>query len=80
MFFSTYSRGIFFFEILIFIDFIAFFVFLGLFKFLKWNTDYVQIEFLWVLWGKWSILILFYLGVFSANMCISRDIALFLVL
>ena len=40
-----------FFEILIFIDFIGF-VFLELSQFLRWNTDHVQIKFLWVLWGK----------------------------
>ena len=45
-----------FFEILTFINF---FVFLGLGQFLRWNTDHVQIEFLWVSWGKWPILKLF---------------------
>ena len=47
---------VFFFEILIFIDFIGFFVCLGLGQFLRWNPDHVQIVFLWVLYGKWLVL------------------------
>ena len=35
---------VFFFEIFIYIDFIRYFVFLGLSQFLRWITDYVKIE------------------------------------
>ena len=45
-----------FFGILIFINFIGVFVFLGLSQFLRRITDHVQIECLWVIWGKWPIL------------------------
>ena len=43
---------------------------------LRWNLDHFQIEFSWFLWGKWTILRLFYLGVSCAKMCIFWDIAL----
>ena len=92
------SRCFYFFKILIFIGFIGFFVFLGLSRFLWWNTDHVQVDFLWFCricrvfrgeiqtslksnfyssyGGKWSIVRLFYKGVWCAIICIFWDIAL----
>ena len=46
---------VFFFEFSIFAVFIDFFSFLGLSHFLRWKSDHFQIEFLWFLWGKWTI-------------------------
>ena len=44
MFIDMFPRDIdIFFKILILIDFIGFFVFLGLGQFLRWNTEHVQI-------------------------------------
>ena len=54
---------VFFFEFSIFTVFIDFFSFLGLSQFLRWNLDHFQIEFLWFLWGKWTILRLLLKGV-----------------
>ena len=49
-----------FFEFSISVVFIDFFSFLGLIQFFRWNPDRFSIEFLWFLWGKWTILRLFY--------------------
>ena len=57
-------------------DIALFYHFMGLSQFLRWNSDHFQIEFLWFLWGKWTILRLFYLRVCCAKMCIFLDIAL----
>ena len=58
LFIDTVHRDDFlFFSVSIFIDFIAF---MRLCQFLRWITNHVQIECLWVLWGKWPILKLFY--------------------
>ena len=46
-------------------------------KFLRWNSDHFQIEFLCFLWDKWTILRLFYLMVYCAIMCTFWGIALF---
>ena len=48
-----------FFEILIFTIFIGFLVFLGLCRFLRWSPDHFQIEVLWFLWAKCTIVRLF---------------------
>ena len=53
------DRLIFFWEIFVFNDFIQFFLFFGFRQILRWSTDHVQIELLWVLWGKWPIVRLF---------------------
>ena len=62
----------FFFKILIFIDFIGFFLY-----FWALSIFQVEIEFLWVLSGKWLILRLVYWGACCAKMCIFRDNTLF---
>ena len=41
-----------------------------------WNSDYFQIELLYFLWGKLTIVRLFYCGVYSVKMCNFWDIAL----
>ena len=51
--------------------------FMWLCQFLRWNSDHFQIEFLWFLWGEWTILRLFYLRVYFAKMCSFWDVALF---
>ena len=38
-------------------------------QFLRWNPDHFLIEFLWFPWAKWTILRLFYQGVYCAKMC-----------
>ena len=50
---------------------LTFFSFFGgdLANFLRWNEDYFQVEFLWFLWCKWSILRLVYYLVCCAKMC-----------
>ena len=52
-------------------------VFLGLRQFLRWNRDHFQLEILWFLWAEWTILRLFYPGVYCAKMCTFWDVALF---
>ena len=54
-----------------------FYHFIGLSQFLRWNSNHFQIEFLWFLWGEWTILRLFYERVYCAKMCNFWDIALF---
>ena len=43
---------------------------IGLSQFLRWSSDHFQIKISWILWGKWTILRLFYWGVYCAKMCI----------
>ena len=80
MFTDMVPRDDFFFsKILITINFIRFFfVFFGLIQFLRWNTDHVQIDFLWVLWVEWPILRLFYfVRRCAVNNCVFFEISHF---
>ena len=65
-----FMQTVFFCKVLFLSILFYFFVFLGLSQFLRWNTDHVQIEFLWVLWGNWPIVRLFYDWVCCGKMCI----------
>ena len=76
IFLTAMPRDVFFFKFSIFTVFIEVFCFLELNQFLRWNLEHFQIEFLWFLWGKWTILRLFYQRACCAKKCNSWDITL----
>ena len=53
----------------IFWDIAHFYHFFGL-KFLRWNSHHFQVEFLCFLWDEWTILRLFYWGMYYVKVCI----------
>ena len=55
-------------------------IFWDLANFFRWNPDRFQIEFLWFLWGKWTILRLFYKGVCCTKICIFEIFYLLMIL